>query len=96
MNRPTWCPHIECAFRKRVGNLCCSGKLEQPQNSLITHRLCLTGMQLDDGITELKLSWDHCLLIISFIIKLCNEELSYNRDVLTNGKLPIKVLWPES
>jgi hypothetical protein len=42
--RPTWCPHNSCIFRRRAMDSICGGELAEPEmhgGDQNTHRLCL-------------------------------------------------------
>lgn len=42
--RPSWCPHTECLFRRRVQDALCGGELPAPEphdEDHNTHRICI-------------------------------------------------------
>jgi len=42
--RPPWCPHVDCVFRRRVTDAVCGGQLPKPEphdGAENTHRVCL-------------------------------------------------------
>ena len=42
--RPAWCPHQDCLFRRRVTDAACGGELPRPEahdGDMNTHRLCI-------------------------------------------------------
>jgi len=46
--RPAWCPHQDCVFRRRVGDAMCGGQLPKPEphdGDENTHRLCINEKQ---------------------------------------------------
>ena len=49
--RPSWCPHADCVFVRRVTDTMCGGQLPNPEahdGDFNTHRFCLNGV-IDDG-----------------------------------------------
>lgn len=46
--RPTWCPHADCVFRRRAADAICGGELPKPEphdGDMNTHRFCVNGPQ---------------------------------------------------
>lgn len=46
--RPAWCPHRDCVFRRRVTDAACGGELPKPEphdGDLNTHRVCVNAPQ---------------------------------------------------
>lgn len=42
--RPSWCPHPDCEFKRRTQDAICGGKLPEPQphnGDFNTHRFCI-------------------------------------------------------
>ena len=46
--RPAWCPHVDCLFRRRVMDECCGGQLPVPiehDGTPNTYRFCLNFLE---------------------------------------------------
>lgn len=57
--RPSWCPHQDCEFQRRVGDWICGGKLPEPiphENDLNTHRFCLNHVLSFPNIFDLQVN----------------------------------------
>ena len=57
--RPSWCPHADCAFIRLTDNVACVGKLPIPilhDGVPNTHRLCLKGAADDGGVFDLQIN----------------------------------------
>lgn len=57
--RPSWCPHDTCIFRKRAMDSMCCGRLPEPSPhgaDFNTHRLCLNGASDDGGVFDLQIN----------------------------------------
>ena len=59
--RPTWCPHKDCIFKRRVMDAICGGELATPEphdGGLNTHRVCTqTDQVIDLQVNETDLEW---------------------------------------
>ncbi len=60
--RPTWCLHKECLFKRRVMDAICGGELPEPsphEGDINTHRICLNqGGRIDDYlVNSTDLEW---------------------------------------
>jgi hypothetical protein len=56
--RPTWCPHLDCLFRRRAMDSICGGELPEPEPHLgdsNTHRVCLNGV-IEGEIFDLQVN----------------------------------------
>ncbi len=57
--RPAWCPHTDCLFRRRAMDAVCGGELPEPtehDGGLNTHRVCLNGAADDGGVFDLQVN----------------------------------------
>jgi len=57
--RPPWCPHEDCVFRRRVMDKICGGELPTPEphdGDLNTHRWCLNGAADNGGVFDLRVN----------------------------------------
>lgn len=57
--RPTWCPHTDCAFRMRAQDAICGGQLPNPEPhdaDFNTHRVCLNGVAERGGVFDLQVN----------------------------------------
>lgn len=58
--RPEWCKHKDCQFRRRVVDSICGGEMPEPlphRGDLNTHRFCLKGaLQGNDGVFDLQVN----------------------------------------
>lgn len=57
--RPTWCPHQDCIFKRRVVDAMCAGHLPAPiehDGGLNTYRLCLNGSADNGGVFDLQIN----------------------------------------
>ena len=57
--RPAWCPHADCRFRRQTQGLVCGGELPEPvphDGVDNTHRLCLDGAADDGGVLDLQVN----------------------------------------
>lgn len=57
--RPTWCPHTDCLFRRRAMDSICGGELPTPtehDGGLNTHRVCLNGAADDGRVFDLQVN----------------------------------------
>ena len=60
--RPPWCPHQTCLFRRRAQDAICCGELPEPaehEGDLNTHRICLSqaGRTDDYEVNKVDLEW---------------------------------------
>ncbi len=65
--RPEWCTHKDCIFKRRGMNLLCGGELPEPQShgkieGINTHRFCIRAPRQDNieqyDLTDLQLNAD--------------------------------------
>ena len=57
--RPSWCPHTDCIFQRRVMDDLCGGRLPAPEphdGDQNTHRFCLNGADKDGGVFDLRVN----------------------------------------
>jgi hypothetical protein len=57
--RPTWCPHTDCHFLRRVTDKMCGGKLpkaEPHDGDFNTHRICLNGVLSSGEVFNLQVN----------------------------------------
>ena len=57
--RPSWCPHADCQFRRRAMDSICGGELAEPEphdGDMNTHRLCLVA----DSVIDLQVNASDC------------------------------------
>jgi len=57
--RPEWCPHTECIFRRRVLDSICGGELPatvEHDGDQNTHRLCIREPESDPPIWDLMVN----------------------------------------
>lgn len=57
--RPEWCPHQDCLFRRRGQDAMCCGVLPKPEPhgaGLNYYRLCLNGADKDGGVFDLQIN----------------------------------------
>lgn len=57
--RPAWCPHTDCIFRRRVMDSICGGELPEPaphDADFNTRRMCLNGAADDGGVFDLQVN----------------------------------------
>ena len=57
--RPTWCPHTDCLFRRRVTDDLCGGQLPEPvphDETPNTHRVCFNGVAENGGVLDLQVN----------------------------------------
>lgn len=57
--RPTWCPHTDCLFRRRAQDAVCGGQLPSPvphDGDLNTHRVCFNGVADDGGPLDVQVN----------------------------------------
>lgn len=57
--RPSWCPHETCVFRRRVMDDACGGELPQPEphdGAMNTHRFCMNGVLHDGEVFDLQVN----------------------------------------
>lgn len=53
--RPSWCPHGDCGFLRRIQDSFCGGKLPSPEphgGDMNTHRLCINA----EGVFDLQVN----------------------------------------
>ena len=59
--KPEWCPHSDCAFRRRVQDSICGGVLPEPEShgeDYNTHRICIkTDSVFDLQVNNTDLEW---------------------------------------
>ncbi len=60
--RPAWCPHDECIFKRRAMDSLCGGELPTPEphdGDMNTHRFCmnLDGVVDDYQVNKTDLDW---------------------------------------
>ena len=62
--RPSWCPHLDCSFRRRAHDSVCGGELPEPaqhNGDFNTHRVCLreddNGRIADYQVNATDLEW---------------------------------------
>jgi len=59
--RPIWCPHQDCGFKRRAMDSLCGGKLPKPiehDGDFNTHRLCIkTNEVFDLQVNKTDLFW---------------------------------------
>lgn len=57
--RPKWCQHTECLFKRRVMDAACVGHLPKPVQhgaDFNTHRVCLNGAADNGGVFDLQIN----------------------------------------
>jgi len=57
--RPAWCPHQTCQFKRRVTDTMCAGRLpkrESHDGDHNTHRLCLNGASDSGAVFDLQIN----------------------------------------
>jgi len=57
--RPSWCPHRDCEFKKRAMDKLCSGRLPEPTShdgDWNTHRLCINGVLPNNEVFDLMIN----------------------------------------
>ena len=57
--RPTWCPHADCAFKRRAMDNACVGDLPAPaehDGDYNYHRLCINGALPNGEIFDLQIN----------------------------------------
>lgn len=57
--RPKWCPHKDCRFRRRGQDSMCCGALPKPEphdGGTNLYRLCLNGADKDGGVFDLQVN----------------------------------------
>lgn len=57
--RPGWCPHKDCQFKRRVMDDLCGGHLPAPERhdeDFNHHRLCLNGADSNGGVFDLQVN----------------------------------------
>lgn len=57
--RPAWCPHTDCIFRRRAQDAICGGELPVPADhdgTPNTHRVCLNGAAENGGVMDLQVN----------------------------------------
>jgi hypothetical protein len=87
--RPAWCPHSTCAFRRRAQDAVCGGELPEPilhDGTPNTHRLCLNGADRDGGVLDLQVNRADLGYFRWIFDALDGERTSWlSRRVLTTG-----------
>ena len=56
---PSWCPHADCVFRRRVMDDLCGGQLPKPEphdEDMNTHRVCFNGLAENGGVLDLQVN----------------------------------------
>jgi hypothetical protein len=57
--RPSWCPHTDCAFRRRAMDAICGGELPKPEDhdgTPNTHRVCWNGAGRAGEVLDLQVN----------------------------------------
>ena len=57
--RPEWCPHKDCKFKRRAQDAMCCGHLPKPEkhgDDTNIYRLCLNGVSDDGGVFDLQIN----------------------------------------
>ena len=57
--RPAWCPHSDCEFKRRAMDAMCVGHLPAPaehDGDFNNHRLCLNGAADNGGVFDLQIN----------------------------------------
>ena len=57
--RPAWCPHNECQFKRRAMDNACVGHLQTPtehDGGFNHYRLCLNGVADNGGVFDLQVN----------------------------------------
>ncbi len=57
--RPTWCPHTDCIFKRRVMDGMCGGGLPNPvehDGDFNNYRFCLNGAADNGGVFDLQVN----------------------------------------
>lgn len=55
--RPSWCPHVDCAYLQRAMDALCCGRLAKPEphdGAMNTHRVCFNGVAENGGPLDLQ------------------------------------------
>jgi hypothetical protein len=59
--RPSWCPHADCQFRRRSQDSVCGGELQRPtrhDGDYNTHRICIRTEEVFDlQVNQSDLDW---------------------------------------
>ena len=57
--RPTWCPHTDCIFKRRAMDNICGGELPEKQphdGGFNDYRFCLNGAAENGGVFDLMVN----------------------------------------
>jgi hypothetical protein len=57
--RPSWCPHKDCLFKRRTMDNACAGNLPQPvphNGDFDYYRLCLNGVLPNEEVFDLQVN----------------------------------------
>jgi len=57
--RPSWCPHKSCLFKRRAMDDACVGDLPEPEEhdgDFNNHRFCLNGVSDSGGVFDLQIN----------------------------------------
>lgn len=57
--RPRWCPHPDCVFKRSGQDVVCGGTLPLPSDHdgvANTHRICFNGAAENGGVLDLKVN----------------------------------------
>lgn len=57
--RPSWCPHTDCLFKRRVMDGMCCGDLPEPaphDGDFNNYRFCLNGAADNGGVFDLQVN----------------------------------------
>lgn len=57
--RPAWCTHKDCRFKRRAQDALCCGHLPEPEphdGGFNIYRICLNGADKDGGVFDLQIN----------------------------------------